>query len=36
VCHRDFGRVPAVRAAIDRTAAITTEATATFLGVATW
>jgi len=32
--HRDIGRVPAVRAVIDRITAITTEARAAFLGVA--
>ena len=35
VFHRDIGRVPAVRAVIDRITAITTEARAAFLGVAT-
>jgi DNA-binding transcriptional LysR family regulator len=33
--HHDIGRVPAVRAVIDRITAITTEARAAFLGVAT-
>ena len=33
--HRDIGRVPAVRAVIDRITAITTEARAAFLGIAT-
>jgi len=35
VFHRDIGRVPAVRAVIDRITAITTEARAAFLGIAT-
>jgi len=35
VFHRNIGRVPAVRAVIDRITAITTEARAAFLGIAT-